>query len=70
MFLNQGDETYQIVTDRQQLENNLDSYQLGTDLFNWTNPTGQAPKVTLGKEIRIQRKREVKSNKSTVRAKR
>ena len=58
MFLNQGDETYQIVTDRQQLENNLDSYQLGTDLFNWTNPTGQAPKVTLGREVRIQRKRE------------
>ena len=29
-----------------------------------------APKVMLGKEIRIQRKREVKSNKSTVRAKR
>lgn len=58
MFLNQGDETYQLVTDRQQLESNLDSYQLGTDLFNWTNPTGQAPKVTLGREIRIQRKRE------------
>jgi hypothetical protein len=57
MFLNQGDETYQIVTDRQQLEDNLDRYQLGTDLFNWTNPTGQAPKVTLGKEVRIQRKR-------------
>ena len=57
MFLNQGDETYQIVTDRQQLEDNLDSYQLGTDLFNWTNPTGQAPKVTLGKEVRVQRKR-------------
>jgi hypothetical protein len=57
MFLNQGDETYQIVTDRQQLESTLDSYQLGTDLFNWTNPTGQAPKVTLGKEVRVQRKR-------------
>jgi hypothetical protein len=57
MFLNQGDETYQIITDRQQLEDNLDSYQLGTDLFNWTNPTGQAPKVTLGKEVRVQRKR-------------
>jgi len=57
MFLNQGDETYQIVTDRQQLEDNLDRYQLGTDLFNWTNPTGQAPKVTLGKEVRVQRKR-------------
>jgi hypothetical protein len=57
MFLNQSDETYQIVTDRQQLESTLDSYQLGTDLFNWTNPTGQAPKVTLGKEVRVQRKR-------------
>lgn len=70
MFLNQGDETYQIVTDRQQLENNLDSYQLGTDLFNWTNPTGQAPKVTLGKEVRIQRKRSSRDISSTERKKR
>lgn len=70
MFLNQGDETYQIVTDRQQLENNLDSYQLGTDLFNWTNPTGQAPKVTLGKEVRIQRKRSSRDTSSTERKKR
>jgi len=70
MFLNQGDESYQIVTDRQQLEDNLDSYQLGTDLFNWTNPTGQAPKVTLGREVRIQRKRETRTTASTERKKR
>jgi hypothetical protein len=70
MFLNQGDETYQIVTDRQQLENNLDNYQLGTDLFNWTNPTGQAPKVTLGKEVRVQRKRTAKTAESFERKKR
>lgn len=56
MFYNQGDERYQIVTDRQQLEDNLGSYTIGTDLFNWTNPTGQAPKVTYGKEVRVQRK--------------
>jgi hypothetical protein len=60
MFLNQGDEKYQIVTDRQQLEDNLDNYTLGTDLFNWINPTGQAPKVTLGKEVRVQRKRSIR----------
>jgi len=70
MFLNQGDETYQIVTDRQQLETNLDSYQLGTDLFNWTNPTGQAPKVTLGKEVRVQRKRASRDTPSAERKKR
>lgn len=70
MFLNQGDETYQIVTDRQQLESNLDNYQLGTDLFNWTNPTGQAPKVTLGKEVRVQRKRTAKTAESIERKKR
>ena len=55
MFINQGTESYQLVTDRQQLEDSWDNYQLGTDLFNWTNATGQAPKITLGKEVRINR---------------
>ena len=57
MFFNQGTEEYQIVTDKKQIESNWDEYQLGTDLFNWTNPTGQAPKITLGKETRERRKR-------------
>jgi hypothetical protein len=70
MFMNQGDESYQIVTDRQQLEDNLDNYTLGTDLFNWTNPTGMAPKITLGKEVRVQRKRAPRSTASTERKKR
>ena len=56
MFFNQGTEDYQIVTDKKQIETNWDEYQLGTDLFNWTNPTGQAPKITLGKETRERRK--------------
>lgn len=56
MFFNQGTEDYQIVTDKKQIESNWDQYQLGTDLFNWTNPTGQAPKITLGKESRERRK--------------
>ena len=55
MFFNQGTEDYQIVTDKKQIETNWDEYQLGTDLFNWTNPTGQAPKITLGKETRERR---------------
>lgn len=57
MFFNQGTEDYQIVTDKKQIESNWDQYQLGTDLFNWTNPTGQAPKITLGKETRERRSR-------------
>ncbi len=57
IFFNQGTEEYQIVTDKKQIESNWDEYQLGTDLFNWTNPTGQAPKITLGKETRERRKR-------------
>lgn len=57
MFFNQGTEEYQIVTDKKQIETNWDDYQLGTDLFNWTNPTGQAPKITLGKETRERRSR-------------
>ena len=57
MFFNQGTEEYQIVTDIKQIEANWDDYQLGTDLFNWTNPTGQAPKITLGKETRERRSR-------------
>ena len=57
MFFNQGTEEYQIVTDIKQIEANWDDYQLGTDLFNWTNPTGQAPKITLDKETRERRTR-------------
>ena len=52
MFVNQGDEKYQIVTDISQIEANWDNYQLSTDLFTWNNPTGSAPKITLGKETR------------------
>lgn len=57
MFFNQGTEEYQIVTDKKQIESNWNDYQLGSDLFNWTNPTGQAPKITLGKETRERRSR-------------
>jgi hypothetical protein len=59
MFVNQGDEKYQIVTDISQIEANWDNYQLSTDLFTWNNPTGSAPKITLGKETR-ERKVKVK----------
>ncbi len=57
MFMNQGDDTYQIVTDSSQIDRNWDKYELGSDLFNWKNPTGAAPKITYGKEKRTQRKR-------------
>ena len=56
MFFNQGTELYQIVTDKKQLETNWNAYNLGSDLFNWKNPTGQAPKITLGHETRERRK--------------
>ena len=59
MFVNQGDEKYQIVTDIGQIESNWNNYQLSTDLFTWNNPTGSAPKITLGKETR-ERKVKVK----------
>ena len=65
MFVNQGDEKYQIVTDISQIEANWDNYQLSTDLFTWNNPTGSAPKITLGKETR-ERKAKVKPEATPV----
>lgn len=56
LFINQGDNRYQLVTDSKQISKNWDSYDLSKDLFNWTNPTGQAPKITYGKETRERRK--------------
>lgn len=56
LFINQGDNSYQLVTDSKQISANWDNYELGSDLFNWTNPTGQAPKITYGKETRTRRK--------------
>ncbi len=52
MFINQGDNSYHIVTESDQISDNWNQYELSTDLFNWTNPTGQAPKITYGKEVR------------------
>jgi hypothetical protein len=57
LFINQGDNSYQLVTDSSQISKNWANYQLGTDLFNWTNPTGQAPKITYGKEVREKRRK-------------
>jgi hypothetical protein len=57
MFINQGDNSYHIVTESDQIADNWDQYNLSTDLFNWTNPTGQAPKITYGKEVRPRTKR-------------
>jgi hypothetical protein len=62
MFMNQGDDTYQIVTDSDQISNNWDKYELGSDLFNWKNPTGAAPKITYGKEKRAKRVTNTKVN--------
>ena len=56
LFINQGDNSYQLVTDSKQISANWENYELGSDLFNWTNPTGQAPKITYGKETRVRRK--------------
>lgn len=61
LFINQGDNSYQLVTDSKQISKNWENYELSKDLFNWTNPTGQAPKITYGKETRERRKK-VKPN--------
>jgi len=57
LFINQGDNSYQLVTDSGQISDNWEKYELNSDLFNWTNPTGQAPKITYGRETRSRTKR-------------
>lgn len=57
MFFNQGSEAYQIVTEFSQIDSEWENYELSTDLFTWNNPTGVAPKITLGKETRERKTR-------------
>lgn len=57
MFINQSENTYQLVTSSDEISKNWDNYELSSDLFTWNNPTGQAPKITYGKETRERRKR-------------
>lgn len=52
MFFNQTDERWVIITDKSQLVKQINEFTIGSDLFNWTNPNGQAPKITYGKETR------------------
>jgi hypothetical protein len=51
-FLNQATDKWILITDKKELDANFDEFQIGSDLFNWTNATGQAPKMSYGKEIR------------------
>jgi hypothetical protein len=57
MFINQVSEAYQIVTEFSQIDSEWENYELSTDLFTWNNPTGVAPKITLGKETRERKTR-------------
>jgi hypothetical protein len=65
MFYHQWDETYFIVTNRKQIEKNIDNFEIGTDMYNWTSPNNQVPKVTYGKELKFKSQK----SKDTAKAK-
>jgi len=52
MFIHQPSFTYNFVTDGNQITNNWDKFEIGTNLYTWTDMPSVVPKITFGKETR------------------
>jgi hypothetical protein len=52
MFIHQPSFTYNFVTDGEQITNNWDKFEIGTNLYTWTDMPSVVPKITFGKETR------------------
>ena len=71
MFYHQWDETYFIVTDKEQMEKNIGDFQIGVTLYNWKDSNSVVPKVTYGKEkiVKSQKSKEnAKAKKAAMKA--
>lgn len=52
LFIHQPSFTYNIVTSGEQISNNWDKFEIGTNLYSWTDLPSIVPKITYGKETR------------------
>lgn len=52
LFIHQPTFTYNIVTDGEQITKDWNKFEIGTNLYTWTDLPSVAPKITFGKEIR------------------